>query len=166
VALIAATVDGAGGDVEGSEQRQRTVPLVVVRAPLGPAGAHRRFLESIEQAVPVGLDIHLVMDNYATHKTPAIRAWLARHPRYHVHFTPTSASWLNQIERWFALLTERQLRRWRASLDARARAGHQPLHHHPQCRPETVRMGQVRRRHPRQPRPLLRPNPRIACPDL
>jgi putative transposase len=52
-----------------------------------------------------------VLDNYATHKTPAVKAWLARHPRYHLHFTPTSASWLNQVERWFALLTEKQIRR-------------------------------------------------------
>jgi len=58
-----------------------------------------------------GLDIHIVMDNYATHKTPKIRAWLARRPHYHVHFTPTSASWINQVERWFAELTRKRLRR-------------------------------------------------------
>ena len=69
------------------------------------------FLRTIEANVPDDLDIHLVMDNYATHKTPAIRNWFARHPRWHVHFTPTSASWLNQVERFFALLTEKQLRR-------------------------------------------------------
>jgi transposase len=57
------------------------------------------------------LDIHLVMDNYGTHKTPTIKAWFARHPRFRVHFTPTSASWLNQVERWFATLTERYIRR-------------------------------------------------------
>lgn len=51
------------------------------------------------------------MDNYGTHKTPAIKSWFARHPRFHVHFTPTSASWINQIERWFATLTEKQIRR-------------------------------------------------------
>jgi hypothetical protein len=53
----------------------------------------------------------LVIDNYGTHKTPTVRAWFARHPRFHLHFTPTSASWLNQVERWFATLTERQIRR-------------------------------------------------------
>src|ERR671937_1582952 len=58
-----------------------------------------------------GLDIHIVMDNYATHKTPKIKAWLARRPHYHVHFTPTSASWINQVERWFAELTRKRLRR-------------------------------------------------------
>jgi transposase len=71
----------------------------------------RKFLDTIEKTVPAELDVHLVMDNYATHKTAAIRAWLAKRPRYHVHFTPTSASWLNQVERWFAILTERQIKR-------------------------------------------------------
>jgi transposase len=69
------------------------------------------FLRSIEQAVPTSLDAHLVLDNSSTHKTPAVKRWLARHPRFHLHFTPTSASWINQVERWFALLTEKQIRR-------------------------------------------------------
>jgi transposase len=59
----------------------------------------RRFLATVEQAVPANFDIHLVLDNYATHKAPPVRAWLTRHPRYHLQFTPTSASWLNQVER-------------------------------------------------------------------
>ena len=71
----------------------------------------RTFLDTIEAAVPEDLDIHLIVDNYATHKTQLIRDWLAKRPRFQLHFTPTSASWLNQVERWFALLTERQLRR-------------------------------------------------------
>jgi transposase len=70
-----------------------------------------KFLRTIDGAVPAELDIHLVIDNYGTHKTPTVRAWFARHPRFHLHFTPTSASWLNQVERWFATLTERQIRR-------------------------------------------------------
>lgn len=69
------------------------------------------FLKQIDRAVPDGLDVHIVMDNYATHKTAKVRAWLARRPHYHVHFTPTSASWINQIERWFAELTRKQLQR-------------------------------------------------------
>lgn len=69
------------------------------------------FLKRIDAAVPKGPDVHLVMDNYATHKTPKIKAWLARRPHWHVHFTPTSASWINQIERWFAELTRKRLRR-------------------------------------------------------
>jgi transposase len=70
-----------------------------------------RFLKLIETAVPDGLDLHLVLDNYATHKTPEIHKWLLRHPRFHLHFTPTSASWMNLVERWFAELTSRKLRR-------------------------------------------------------
>jgi len=71
----------------------------------------RKFLDTIDAAVPTDLDIHLIVDNYATHKTALIRRWLAKRPRYRMHFTPTSASWLNQVERWFTLLTQRQLRR-------------------------------------------------------
>jgi transposase len=70
-----------------------------------------RFLKLIDSAVPKNLDLHLVLDNYATHKTPAIRDWLIRHPRFNLHFTPTSSSWLNLVERWFAELTSRKLRR-------------------------------------------------------
>jgi len=71
----------------------------------------RRFLDEIEKAVPGDLDVHLVMDNYATHKTPMIRDWLVKRPRWHVHHTPTGASWINQVERFFALLSERQIKR-------------------------------------------------------
>ena len=69
------------------------------------------FLRAIENNVLPNLDIHLVIDNSSTHKTPTIRSWLARHPRWHVHFTPTSGSWINQVERFFANLTEHQIRR-------------------------------------------------------
>ncbi|CAN5373131.1 IS630 family transposase [soil metagenome] len=69
------------------------------------------FLKQIDAAVPDDLDIHIIMDNYATHKTALVKAWLARRPHYHVHFTPTSASWINQVERWFAELTRKQLKR-------------------------------------------------------
>jgi len=70
-----------------------------------------QFLETIDGEVPVALDVHLILDNYGTHKTARVRRWFARHPRFHVHFTPTSASWLNLIERWFALLSEKQIKR-------------------------------------------------------
>jgi transposase len=70
-----------------------------------------RFLERVDAAIPENLDIHLVMDNYGTHKMPKVKRWFARRPRYHLHFTPTSASWLNQVERFFSLLTERRIRR-------------------------------------------------------
>jgi transposase len=71
----------------------------------------RKFLDTVEAAVPAALDIHLILDNYATHKTPGIRRWLAKRPRFHLHFTPIGASWINLVERWFALLTQKQLRR-------------------------------------------------------
>ena len=61
--------------------------------------------------MPAELDVHLVLDNYATHKTVVIQRWLAKRPRYHLHFTPKGASWINLVERWFALLTDKQLRR-------------------------------------------------------
>src|SRR3954462_13808411 len=71
----------------------------------------KRFLQSIDRAVSDDLDVHLVLDNSATHKTPAIQKWLAAHPRFVLHFTPTSSSWLNLVERWFAELTTKKLRR-------------------------------------------------------
>ncbi|WP_103338068.1 IS630 family transposase [Amycolatopsis sp. CA-126428] len=70
-----------------------------------------KFLKTIDANTPADLELHLVCDNYATHKTPAIKNWLLQHPRFHVHFTTTSASWLNLVERWFAELTNRKLRR-------------------------------------------------------
>jgi transposase len=70
-----------------------------------------RFLRTIDRKTPKALDLHLIADNYATHKHPTVDAWLARHPRFHMHFTPTSASWLNQVERFFGLITEDCIRR-------------------------------------------------------
>ena len=70
-----------------------------------------KFLRTIEREVPAGLQVHLICDNYATQKHPAVRAWLAKHPRFHMHFTPTSSSWLNLVERWFRELTDKALRR-------------------------------------------------------
>ena len=70
-----------------------------------------RFLRAIDRIAPKALDVHLIADNYATHKHPAVKAWLKRHPRFHMHFTPTSASWLNQVERFFGLITEDRIRR-------------------------------------------------------
>src|SRR3990172_241836 len=94
-----AALDVASGKVIGQcHRRPRSIEF-------------RKFLETVNAAVPQNLDVHLILDNYGTHKTPTIRRWLLRHPRYHVHFTPTSASWINLVERWFATLTEKQLRR-------------------------------------------------------
>ena len=79
-----------------------------------PRHRHReflRFLKLIDQQTPAGLDLHLVVDNYATHKTPAVKRWIKAHPRFHLHFTPTSASWLNMVERFFAEITRNRIRR-------------------------------------------------------
>ncbi len=71
----------------------------------------RKFLDEFEMNVPADLDVHIVMDDYGTHKTKLIRDWFLKRPRWHAHYTPTSACWLNQVERFFALLTERALKR-------------------------------------------------------
>ena len=70
-----------------------------------------KFLRTVDGNVPAGLEIHLILDNYATHKHANVKAWLAKHPRFHLHFTPTSSSWLNLVERWFRELTDKALRR-------------------------------------------------------
>ena len=79
-----------------------------------PRHRHReflRFLKLIDQQITEGLDLHLIVDNYATHKTPGVKRWLKAHPRFHLHFTPTSASWLNMVERFFAEITRNRIRR-------------------------------------------------------
>jgi transposase len=79
-----------------------------------PRHRHReflRFLRLIDQQTPAGLNLHLIVDNYATHKTPAVKRWIKAHPRFHLHFTPTSASWLNMVERFFAEITRKRIRR-------------------------------------------------------
>jgi len=94
-----AALDAASGKVIGSlHARHRAIEF-------------KRFLATLEREVPADLEVHLILDNYATHKTPAVRRWLLAHPRFALHFTPTGASWLNLVERWFAELTARQLRR-------------------------------------------------------
>jgi transposase len=75
------------------------------------AAEFKKFLATIDKTVPAGLEVHMVCDNLATHKTPAIRDWLARHPRFRLHFTPTGSSWMNQVERWFGFLTAQMIRR-------------------------------------------------------
>jgi transposase len=75
------------------------------------AAEFKKFLVTIDKRVPAELDVHLVCDNYGTHKTPQIKAWPARHPRFHMHFTPTGSSWINQVERWFGHLTDQLIRR-------------------------------------------------------
>jgi transposase len=70
-----------------------------------------RFMKKVEAETPKGLDLHVILDNYATHKHPSVRRWLARNPRVHFHFIPTSSSWLNLVERWFRDLTDKAIRR-------------------------------------------------------
>jgi transposase len=94
-----AALDVASGQIIGSlHRRHRAVEF-------------RKFLTKIDAEVPADLDVHLICDNLSTHKTPSVMRWLHAHPRIHLHFTPTSSSWLNQVERWFALLTDKRLRR-------------------------------------------------------
>ncbi|RSS73984.1 IS630 family transposase, partial [Streptomyces sp. WAC05292] len=75
------------------------------------AAEFKKFLAKLDKEVPADLQVHLILDNYATHKTPDIKKWLLAHPRFQLHFTPTSASWLNLVERWFAELTQKKLKR-------------------------------------------------------
>src|SRR3990170_5455851 len=70
-----------------------------------------RFLKKIDAETPAGLDLHLIVDNYSTHKSPAVKRWLAKHRRFHLHFIPTSSSWLNMVERWFGQITQKRIRR-------------------------------------------------------
>ena len=91
----------------------------------------RKFLDTIDANVPDALDVHLVMDNSSTHKSPMIRNWFAKRSRYHLHFTPTYGSWMNQVERWFALLTQRQIKRGtHRSVRELERAIKDFIHHH------------------------------------
>ena len=94
-----AALDVATGNVIGKCYRQHR------------AVEFRKFLNLVDKEVPGEFDVHLILDNYSTHKTPSIRNWLKRHSRFHLHFIPTHSSWLNQVERWFGLLTERQIKR-------------------------------------------------------
>ncbi|MGH7311059.1 MAG: IS630 family transposase [Candidatus Rokuibacteriota bacterium] len=94
-----AALDIASGKVIGKlHRRHRAVEF-------------RKFLDTIDAEVPDHFHVHLVLDNYGTHKTPLIKGWLARRPRFHVHFTPTGGSWLNMVERWFGILTDKRIRR-------------------------------------------------------
>ncbi|GAA2738000.1 IS630 family transposase [Actinocorallia aurantiaca] len=94
-----AAFDIADGTVIGQLHRQHR------------AAKFKKFLATIDKTVPAELDVHLIVDNYGTHKTPAIKAWLARHPPFHMHFTPTGSSWINQVERWFGFLADQKIRR-------------------------------------------------------
>ena len=97
----------------------------------------RQFLDTIDAAVPARFAVHLVLDNYRTHKTPLIHRWLVKRPRFHLHFTPTGTSWINQVERWFALLTEKRLRRsaFRSTRELEQAIRQYITHHNEQPKP-------------------------------
>jgi transcriptional regulator with XRE-family HTH domain len=99
ITTLFAAFDTATGEVISSLHRRHR------------AAEFKKFLAKIDKEVPEHLDIHLICDNYGTHKTPAIKAWLERHPRFHMHFTPTGSSWVNQVERWFGFLDDQAIRR-------------------------------------------------------
>jgi transposase len=99
ITTLFAALDVATGTVIGSIHRRHR------------AEEFKKFLTKLDKEVPAELDVHLICDNYSTHKHPTIQRWLAAHPRFHMHFTPTYSSWLNQVERWFGLLTDKRLRR-------------------------------------------------------
>src|SRR4028118_1095752 len=110
------------------------------RGACGRPHRHRefiRFLNAIEAAVPAGRIVHLILDNYATHKHPRVLAWLYRHPRFVFHFTPTACSWLNAVETFFAALTKRRLRRgvFRSIIDLQAATNRSLAAHHPKPKP-------------------------------
>jgi transposase len=99
ITMLFAALDVASGQIIGSIHRRHR------------ATEFKKFLVKINKEVPADLDVHLICDNYTTHKHPTVVKWLDAHPRFHMHFTPTYSSWLNQVERWFGLLTDKQLRR-------------------------------------------------------
>ena len=115
------------------------------------------FLKEIDRRVPEGLDVHIVMDNYATHKTAAVKAWLERRAHWHIHFTPTSASWINQVERWFAELTRKQLQRGVHTSTRQLEADIRAFIEQHNEDPKPFKWNQIRRRHPRRRQTLLSP---------
>jgi transposase len=114
----------------------------------------KKFLIRIDEEVPGDLDVHLVLDNYATHKTPEIGRWLLRHPRVHLHFAPTSGSWLNMVERWFGELTTKKIRRG-AHMSVKAlEKGHHRVDQDLERQPPSLRLGEDRRPDPCRTSPV------------
>jgi len=105
--------------------------------------------------VPKDLELHLVLDNYATHKTPAIKDWLVQHPRFHLDFTPTSSLWLNLVERWFAELTNPEAPPLSSPQRHRAGDRYPQVDQRVEQGPEAIHLDQIRRRDPGNPRCLL-----------
>ena len=164
-AACRACLSGARTITSATERPRCSQPSMSPRVPfIGKCYRRHRarefldFLKEIDRRVPEGLDVHIVMDNYATHKTAPVKAWLARRAHWHIHFTPTSASWINQVERWFAELTRKQLQRGvhhftTRQLEADIRAFIEQA----QRRPQALQVDQIGRRHPRRRQTLLPP---------
>ncbi len=105
-----------------------------------PSHRHQEFLEflrRIDKSVPVGLDVHCIVDNYSSHKHPKVKAWLAARPQWHMHFIPTYSSWLNQVERFFSIITNKAIRRgsFRSVKDLTAKIDHFVTHYNKTCKP-------------------------------
>ena len=144
-----AALDIASGKVIGSlHARHRTVEF-------------KKFLAQIDAAVPPNLDVHLILDNYTTHKTKEVQRWLLAHPRFHLHFTPTGSSWLNLVERWFAELHQQEAQALGPQVSARAQRRHPRLDRALEREPTTLRLDKDRRPDFRQPHTLLPTNHRL-----
>ncbi len=115
----------------------------------------RKFLDAIDEAVPADLAVHVVLDNSSTHKTPAIRDWLLKHERFTFHFTPTSSSWMNLVERWFAEPHQQDAETFGTHVDRRAHCRPEHVDRRVERQPTTVRLAQDRRPDPRQPQEIL-----------
>ena len=114
------------------------------------------FLNKVNREVPKDLDVHVILDNLQTHKTPQVHRWLLRHRRFHFHFTPTYGSWMNLVERWFSALDHQEAEALRPSQRQRTGRRHLELGRHLEREPASVRVDKIRRTDPRTPRRLLR----------
>ena len=114
------------------------------------------FLNKVNRNVPADLDVHVILDNLSTHKTPTVHRWLLRHRRFHFHFTPTYGSWMNLVERWFSRAHHQEAATLRPPQRQRARRRHPSLGRHLEREPHPVRLAQDRRPDPRTTRRLLR----------
>ena len=141
--LYAALNLGSGEVISSLHQRHRAIEFL-------------QFLKTIDATVPAHLDVHLVLDNASSHKTPKVRRWLAQHPRFVLHFTPTSSSWINLVERWASELTTKLLRRGAHRFRSSAQQRDPPMDRQLERKPPAVCVDQDSRPDPRLHQTLLR----------
>jgi hypothetical protein len=122
------------------------------------AAEYLKFLRAIDKAVPAELDVHIVCDNLSAHKTPAVNEWIARRPRFHVHFTPTGFSWINQVERWFAYLTTPKAPAQRPPVRPVPRSRHPRLDRPVEQQPQALRVEENSRGDPQLTRQMFATN--------